>query len=148
MGGTITCRSEFGKGSVFTVRIPATLGGEELVQHEAAQPAAPVIVRQRPTVLVIDDDPGIRELKERFLGTKGYDVISAADGPQGFALARDCQPAVITLDVILPGGKTGWDVLGQLKADSRTADIPVIIITSLESSRQGCPPGASENITY
>jgi CheY-like chemotaxis protein/two-component sensor histidine kinase len=146
MGGTISCSSEFGKGSVFSVRIPATLREAEGVQPAAVQPLAPVIARQRPTVLIIDDDPAMCELIERFLGSKGYNVVSAGDGSQGVALARDRQPAVITLDVILPGGQTGWEVLGQLKSDSRTAQIPVVIITSLEDSRHGYALGAADYI--
>jgi len=146
MGGTISCISEFGKGSKFTVLIPARLPQAELVQPVAVDPIAPVIAHQHPTVLVIDDDPAICELMERFLGSKGYNVISAGDGDQGVALARERQPAVITLDVILPGGKTGWDVLGQLKADARTAEIPVVIITFLEDSRHGYALGAADYI--
>jgi len=145
MGGTISCISEFGKGSKFTVLIPARLPQAELVQPVAVDPIAPVIAHQHPTVLVIDDDPAICELMERFLGSKGYNVISAGDGDQGVALARERQPAVITLDVILPGGKTGWDVLGQLKADARTEEIPAVIIALPRDRRYGYDFGANNN---
>ena len=62
------------------------------------------------------------------------------------ALAREQHPTVITLDVVLPGAQSGWDVLSQLKDDPLTASIPVIIVTFLEESRHGFALGASDYV--
>lgn len=157
MGGTISCRSEYGHGSTFTVRVPAAVperaNGAPRRPHErptpaaAARPseaAAPAIPQQ--TVLVIDDDASVRELMTRYLGGKGYRVITAEDGEKGMALAREQYPSVITLDVVLPGAQSGWDILSQLKDDPLTASIPVIIVTFLEESRHGFALGAADYV--
>ena len=67
-------------------------------------------------MLVIDDDPIAQDLIARLLTKEGFEVVSAADGAEGLSLARELRPAVITLDVIMPG-MDGWAVLSALKAD-------------------------------
>ena len=153
MGGDITCQSEFGKGSTFTIRVPAevpdkgaaagrmTLG----VVPKAPQPQEIKSKADAP-VLVIDDDPAVRELMTRFLEGKGYRVITAEDGETGLELARTHHPCVITLDVVLPGAQSGWDILAQLKNDRRTSGIPVVIVTFLEENRHGFALGAADYI--
>jgi signal transduction histidine kinase/DNA-binding response OmpR family regulator len=160
MGGTITCRSEFGHGSTFSVRVPAAVpertGTAARRLHERpAAVATPAVEHTAPpaasatpqqTILVIDDDPSVRELMTRFLGGKGFRVITAEDGETGMALAREHRPSVITLDVVLPGAQSGWDILSQLKDDPLTASIPVIIVTFLEESRHGFALGAADYV--
>ncbi|HSI65627.1 MAG TPA: ATP-binding protein, partial [Candidatus Saccharimonadia bacterium] len=100
MGGTITCRSEFGQGSTFTVRVPAAVpervGGSARRPLERAATATPAVTDTAPptaaatpqqSVLVIDDDASVRELMTRFLGGKGFRVITAEDGEKGMELA-------------------------------------------------------------
>jgi CheY-like chemotaxis protein len=97
-------------------------------------------------VLVIDDDPNVRDLLQRQLGRDGYRVIAAADGAHGLALARENKPAVITLDVMMPG-MDGWAVLTALKADPDTADIPVIMMTIVDDKHLGFALGAADYLT-
>jgi len=155
MGGTISCQSEFGQGSTFTVRVPAAVperaGGTprrtlERPTSSAAPAPQAVSVSPQQTVLVIDDDASVRELMTRYLGGKGFRVITAEDAEKGMVLAREQHPTVITLDVVLPGAQTGWDVLSQLKDDPLTASIPVIIVTFLEESRHGFALGAADYV--
>ena len=61
-------------------------------------------------VLVIDDEETVRDLMRRFLTREGFEVVTAADGTEGLALARDLRPVLITLDVLMPG-LDGWSVL-------------------------------------
>lgn len=151
MGGGITCQSEFGKGSTFTVRVPAAVpdkaggAGRRMVLTPAAPlPTLPVPANSQ--VLVIDDDSAVRELMTRFLEGKGYRVITADDGESGLELARKHRPDVITLDVVLPGTMSGWDVLAELKNDPETLAIPVVIVTFIEETRHGFALGAADYI--
>lgn len=81
------------------------------------------------TVLVIDDDPQMRYLVKKLLAGTRFEVIEAADGPTGVALARERKPDVLLLDFLLEEG-TAFDVLDQLKAHPATRRIPVIVVTS------------------
>jgi len=141
MGGDITVASTPGRGTTFTVRLPA------VVAEPVAAPAEPVRdTSPLGTVLVIDDDPAMRGLMERILGREGFRVITAPDGPTGLALARSEQPAVITLDLLMPG-MDGWAVLGALKAQEDLAHIPVVMLTILDERRIGFALGAAEYLT-
>ena len=148
MGGDISVTSQAGAGSTFTVRLPASLpaslpdAGAAAVASEASLPAA----ANAPSVLVVDDDAGARLLLRRHLAKAGYRVIEAADGAAALAMARETRPAVITLDVMMPG-MDGWTVLSALKSDPMTADIPVVMATILDEQRMGFSLGAAEFLT-
>jgi len=81
-------------------------------------------------VLLVEDSKFIRVATERALSQAGYQVTSAEDGEQALRLAREQLPSLILLDIMLPR-ISGPDVLKALKADSATASIPVIVLTSL-----------------
>ena len=81
------------------------------------------------SVLVIDDEAPIRLLCKVNLEAEGMDVLEAADGRSGLDLARDQQPDVILLDVMMPG-LDGWRVAEELLEDDRTAGIPIIFLTA------------------
>ncbi|MFO0848451.1 MAG: response regulator [Gemmataceae bacterium] len=100
----------------------------------------------RGTVLVIDDDPMVRELMARFLTKEGFRVRTADSGPVGLALARAEKPAAITLDVMMPG-TDGWQVLADLKADPATCDIPVVMLTIVDDRGRGYALGAADYLT-
>jgi signal transduction histidine kinase/CheY-like chemotaxis protein len=199
MGGAIGVESEIGKGSVFTIRLPADvtdavetakqneqakesslkrissksspseLGGEAKANAadskpgEASQVASlgsavssaaksedvagdASISHSQNVVLVIDDDDDARQLIERYLTREGMDVATCASGEEGVALARKLKPAVITLDVMMPG-KDGWSVLRELKSDPELQDIPVIMCTIVNDQKLGYALGASDYVT-
>jgi CheY-like chemotaxis protein len=95
---------------------------------------------------VIDDDPDVRDLMRRFLGKEGFSVAAAANGDDGLALARRLKPAVITLDILMPG-RDGWSVLSALKADPELARIPVVLVSILDDQPMGFALGASDYVT-
>ncbi len=80
-------------------------------------------------VLVIDDEAPIRLLCRVNLEAEGMDVLEAADGTTGLDLARDQQPDVVLLDVMMPG-LDGWRVAEELLEDDRTRGIPIIFLTA------------------
>ena len=83
----------------------------------------------RPVVLVADDDNDIRDLVAFRLDRAGYEVLRAGDGQQALDLAREHQPDLAVLDVMMPK-LTGYDVTRELRADNATSRIPVILLTA------------------
>jgi CheY-like chemotaxis protein len=146
MGGDIAVESEVGKGSTFSIRLPAEVmdpkAGRalDLQAHAKSQPEG------TSTVLIIDDDPAVRDLLERFLSKEGFQVASAASGEEGLRLANALHPVAITLDVLMPG-MDGWAVLTALKADPTLADTPVIMLTIMDDKNLGYALGAADYLT-
>jgi two-component system, cell cycle response regulator DivK len=80
-------------------------------------------------ILLIEDNEMNRDMLSRRLTRRGYDVAVALDGEQGLALARSEPPALILMDMSLPG-IDGWEATRQLKAMPETRGIPVIALTA------------------
>jgi len=88
-----------------------------------------------PVVLVVDDDRAIVELLSRTLKQRGYAVMAAYDGKEAMAAVRARAPHAILLDLRMPV-MDGYEVLQALKADSATADIPVVIMSAYHFDRE------------
>jgi DNA-binding response OmpR family regulator len=80
----------------------------------------------QPTVLVVDDEPKIRDIVRRYLEADGFAVTEQGDGPGALAAAREQRPDLIVLDVMLPG-LDGVEVLRRLR---ETSQVPVILLTA------------------
>ena len=91
------------------------------------------------TILIIDDDAGVRKVAARRLEQEGYRVLSAENGQQGLALASAEQPHLILLDIIMPG-IDGREVLRRLNADAATREIPVILLTVVGKGEEIATP--------
>ena len=100
-----------------------------------------------PYVLLLDDDPRIREIVERGLGARGFDVTTASDGGGGAELARSLDVDLILLDLLLPDMR-GVDVLEDVRAAKPR--LPVIALTALDdlgSKITGLDAGADDYVT-
>ncbi|HEY2987645.1 MAG TPA: response regulator [Candidatus Binatia bacterium] len=148
MGGDITLESSPGEGTTFTIRLPANVAEAAEVVSHIEEPAitASQVSDGAPTVLVIDDDPTVHDLMRRFLGKEGLGMVAARSGEDGIRLARELRPAVITLDVLMPG-MDGWAVLTALKADPALSNIPVIMLSIVDEKHMGYALGAADYLT-
>ncbi len=155
MGGDITVASEVGKGTTFTATVPArVVDGTETAAAPAAPapvaaaPAAEIVpaAPNAPLVLVVDDDPAVLDLLTRSLSKEGYAVRTSLSGQEALVLARELQPRLITLDVMMPS-MDGWSVLAALKADPATRDIPVVMCSIVDDKPLGFSLGASDYLT-
>ena len=170
MGGRIIVESTLGKGSCFTIELPAnaksnadagTGMGSALPARAGnsdidARPDDAVAEYRAPNetsefdsngkstiprVLVIDDDRSFLELTERLLLKEGFSPV-CTDVPQtALQLARTLSPDVILLDILMPG-TNGWSILAALKADKMTAQIPIVIISVVDERKKAVECGA------
>jgi CheY-like chemotaxis protein/nitrogen-specific signal transduction histidine kinase len=143
LGGDVTVESTPGAGSTFIIRLP-----DQAVAPAAVEAPAPEMAPAdgRATVLVVDDDASVRGLLTKTLEREGYRVISAGNGVEALALAREHRPQAITLDVLMPQ-MDGWGALKELKADAELRDIPVIMVTVLNERGMAIPLGAADFVT-
>ncbi len=146
MGGDIAVESEPNVGTTFTATLPANIPD---IREEGEQtfdvkgPVSRGTAGRGNVVLVIDDDQTVRSLMQRHISQDGIEVVTAKDGMEGLKLARELNPAVITLDVLMPGAD-GWQVLRELKADSALSEIPVVMCTILDEKNKGYALGAAD----
>jgi len=150
MGGRIGFVSELDRGTHFSVFLPLEptsehyeaserdeSEGEGTPDIQAREAASAEGFGRDLTVLVIDDEPRVRALLERQLMKAGYRVLSAASGDEGLAIAAAQKPDAITLDLVMPGGRDGWEVLHELKASPATQSIPVVMISVMAEEQNG-----------
>jgi CheY-like chemotaxis protein len=163
LGGDLAVDSEYGKGSTFTLTIPANLPQQ---QQEAAPQTEPKRVQPPPVVapvvqaatklqmtgpegaqiLCIDDDPDVIEILRKYLIPEGYSVVGALSGDEGLEAAAKIKPAPITLDIMMPK-KDGWQVLRELKSNAATKDIPVVIHSIVDNKPLALSLGAVDVMT-
>jgi signal transduction histidine kinase/CheY-like chemotaxis protein len=169
MGGAITVQSQLGRGSCFTIRLPAVVGkAQEVVDTDTGpdEPDELVTLAQgenearkegyaglslRPMseprvgkkrVLIVDDDRAFLELAERLLIKEGFSAISTNLPRSTRQLARTVRPDVILLDILMPDFD-GWAVLDALQHDPVTAGIPVVILSIVDEKKRAIDAGAA-----
>jgi two-component system CheB/CheR fusion protein len=139
LGHGIDVRSRLGKGSVFAIEVP-------LGQNDAAwrpwhrQPRAEEGAHRNGAILVVEDEPAVREMLELLFVGEGHRTVTAADGPKALELVtrRAIQPDLVVADYNLPNGLNGVEVIAALQK-ALHHDVPAIILTgdiSTEALRQ------------
>jgi two-component system, cell cycle response regulator DivK len=100
--------------------------------------------RERPLVLIVEDQSDLRQLYAQELTMSGFDVIEASNGAEAISRTAERRPDVVLMDLSLPI-MDGWEATRRLKDDSRTAHIPVVALTAHDGSgelqratRAGC----------
>jgi signal transduction histidine kinase/ligand-binding sensor domain-containing protein/CheY-like chemotaxis protein/AraC-like DNA-binding protein len=156
-GGTIEVTSKYGQGSVFTVRLPLEELESPVIAMTGEQPVQTLTViepngdkAQGPflTVLLIEDNDDFRTYLRNQL-KPFYKVIEAADGKEGWQKVLSGHPHVIVSDISMPY-MDGITLSKKIKADKRTAHIPIILLTALTGDTyqlNGLRTGASDFLT-
>jgi CheY-like chemotaxis protein len=127
-----------GQGSTFTLNLPVTEAPPDAIEPadvaDVAAPAGPAASRH--AVLYVEDNAANRVLVQRILEWRpSVELVSATGGRSGLALARECHPCLILLDLHLPD-ISGREVLESLLADPRTANVPVVVLSADASPGQ------------
>ncbi|MEW5719746.1 MAG: response regulator [Chloroflexota bacterium] len=104
---------------------------------------------EKRKILLIDDDPLIRRIVTKTLTADGYQVQEAGSGVEGLALAQSQAPDLILLDLMMPG-MDGFQVCAQLRQNSLTANVPILMLTALDQTEakvRGLKTGADDYVT-
>jgi len=106
-------------------------------------------MRTPPLILIVDDNPTNVDILQARLAANNYEIITAADGEQGLAMARDKQPDLILLDIMMPK-MDGLEVCRHLRADTALPFMPIILVTAKADSKDvvaGLEAGGDEYLT-
>ena len=143
MQGDISVETELGKGSTFTLELPAVLTKPEVTPTGLGErtPSDPF----KAAVVVIHQNPANRDRMKQFLVGDGFRVELAESGPDGLEMARRIKPLAIALDLGALGSD-GVGLLSILRADTQLANLPVILLTIVEGQKYGYALGVGDDL--
>ena len=138
MGGKIWVESSPRQGSQFTFSVRLALAAKTTTMDAKA--------RSRPLVLLAEDSTHASDLLANYLEPAGYDVVRAGSLHKTIQMARELRPDAVVLDLLLPGTE-GWRVLRELKAQTETSSIPIIVASVLDADDAATSLGAAAYLT-
>jgi signal transduction histidine kinase/DNA-binding response OmpR family regulator len=143
LNGKIDLVSQTGIGSTFSVTIPLYYSQmpESRILGEVKPAPSWELDETRLPVLVLEDAPETRLLYEKFLRRSAFQMIPANNLGEARRMLRQVRPRAIVLDIVLRG-EDSWSWLAELKTESATREIPVLVITSVDDERKGLSLGA------
>lgn len=152
MGGDVSVFSEPGKGSTFTIHLPAKIGSNNELKDEAFSVPDEGSRRRSSkrafNILVIDNDSSARNMLQQKLRHEGFHVTTASNSKEGIRLAHALHPNLITLGVMITNtGFDGWSILNKIKNDPELANIPVITLTIVDDQNLGYIVGAADYLS-
>jgi DNA-binding response OmpR family regulator len=92
-------------------------------------------MKDRTRIVVVEDEQAVREMVLEVLADAGYEATGAGDGPAGIRAVHEGKPDLVLLDVHLPGGVSGREVLRRLRADPATSSLPIVVLTGQEDDQ-------------
>jgi len=140
-GGHITVESKVGHGTTFRLYLPAEDGGASAQVNESATGALASV--QREKILVVEDEPQVRNVAVQMLAELGYRVIEASSGPSALALLathRDID--LLFTDVVMPGGMSGYELAA--KARKTIPGISLLVTTGYADTHSAPAAGLNE----
>ncbi len=132
-------------GQAATTRIEST-GLQELMRRVARRVEETPVSTGQKRILVVDDDPRLRELLRQQLEESGFEVREASNGLEAIAEIKRDRPDLVILDVMMPE-LTGFDVAAMLRNDPATQDLPIIILSIIEDKDRGYRLGVDGYLT-
>ncbi|MEP0918313.1 ATP-binding protein [Leptolyngbya sp. DQ-M1] len=141
LGGSVSLISELGKGSTFSASIPIVYPHTTELTS-SLQTIAPLQPARLP-ILAIEDHTETLFIYEKHLQDSSYQLVTARSLEQARSVLQQIQPAAIVLDILLER-QNGWTFLKEIKGDSATCKIPVIVATVVDNEKQALALGADE----
>ncbi len=132
-GESVTTDGQWGvhiQGVVGAGAVEAPKEAVSVTEKEVASVATANLASGKVFILVIEDDKFLRELLVRKLTSEGFEVQNAIEAEAAFRILAERRPNIILCDIILPG-MDGFEILGRIKTNPKTADIPVVILSNL-----------------
>ena len=155
LGGDVMVTSEYGKGSTFTVHLPAkskigteksTITGTKISEVKVKPGPTTAEKNGRKTILIVDDNIDVHHALETDMMKMNVNILHAYNGEEALKLAKEHKPDMITLDIEMPI-MDGWAALGELKNDVTTNSIPIIVVSRTNDKELGYALNATDYLT-